>query len=236
VGLALLQLRDEGKLDLNKPVVEYLPWLKINSKFAPVTTHHILSHTAGLPGAPLLLDALLGELWTAYEPGKRFVYSNTGYNILGFLIEAIDKRPFAEAMRARMLAPLGMTASSPIIVNDLRKLMAIGYEPLQEGKPFPVNGPLAEAQWLEVDIAAGSVASTPADMAKYIRMLLNRGGLPKGRLISEESFALFTKPVIDSPYRGEPASYGYGLWVSAIGGHTRLRHTGGMVAFSSSID
>jgi D-alanyl-D-alanine carboxypeptidase len=236
VALALMQLRDEGKLDLNKPIVEYLPWLKINSKFAAITTHHILTHSAGLPGAPLLLDALLGELWSAYEPGKRFLYSNTGYNILGFLIEAIDKRPFADAMRARMIEPLGMTASSPIIINELRKLMAIGYEPLQEGKPFPVNGPLAEAQWLEVDIAAGSVASTPADMAKYMRMLLNRGALPKGRLISEESFALFTKPLIDSPYRGEPAGYGYGLWVSDIAGHTRLRHTGGMVAFSSSID
>jgi CubicO group peptidase (beta-lactamase class C family) len=231
-----MQLRDEGKLDLNKPIVEYLPWLKINSKFAAITTHHILSHSAGLPGAPLLLDALLSELWTAYEPGKRFLYSNTGYNILGFLIEAIDKRPFAEALRARTLTPLGMTASSPIITNDLRKMMAIGYEPLNEGKPFFVNGPLAEAQWLEVDIAAGSVASTPADMAKYMRMLLNRGALPKGRLISEESFALFTKPAIDSPYRGEPASYGYGLWTSDVGGHTRLRHTGGMVAFSSSID
>jgi CubicO group peptidase (beta-lactamase class C family) len=236
VALTLMQLRDEGKLDLGKPIVEYLPWLKINSKFAAITTHHILTHSAGLPGAPLLLDALLGELWTAYEPGKRFLYSNTGYNILGFLIEAIDKRPFADAMRARMLTPLGMTASSPIITTDLRKVMAIGYEPLQEGKPYSVNGPLAEAQWVEVDIAAGSVASTPSDMAKYMRMLLNRGALPKGRLISEESFALLAKPAIDSPYRGEPAGYGYGLWVSDIGGHTRLRHTGGMVAFSSSID
>jgi CubicO group peptidase (beta-lactamase class C family) len=124
VGLALLQLRDEGKLDLNKPVVEYLPWLKISSKFEPITTHHLLSHTAGLPGAPLLLDALLHELWTAYAPGKRFLYSNTGYNILGFLIEALDKRPFADAMRARMLAPLGMTASAPIISNELRGQMA----------------------------------------------------------------------------------------------------------------
>ena len=236
VGLLLLQLRDEGKLELNKPIAEYLPWLKINSKFQAITTHHILSHTGGLPGAPLLLDALLGELWTAWEPGKRFLYSNTGYNILGFLIEAIDKRPFAESMRTRMLVPLGMTASSPIITNDLRRMMAIGYEPLSEGKPFPVNGPLAEAQWLEVDIAAGSVASTPADMAKYMRMWLNRGALPKGRLLSEEGFGLFTKAAIDSPYRGEPASYGYGIWVSDIGGHTRLRHTGGMVAFSSSID
>jgi CubicO group peptidase (beta-lactamase class C family) len=236
VGLALMQLRDEGKLDLNKPIVEYLPWLKINSKFAPITTHHILSHVAGLPGAPLLLDALLSELWTAYEPGKHFLYSNTGYNILGFLIEAIDKRSFADAMRARMLLPLGMTASAPVISNDTRRLMAVGYEPLAEGKPFPNRGTLAEAQWLEVDIAAGSIASTPADMAKYIRMLINRGALPKGRLISEGSFALFTKPVINSPFRGEPASYGYGLWVSDVEGHMRLRHTGGMVAFSSSLD
>src|ERR1044071_1891118 len=199
VGLALMQLRDEGKLDLNKPVVEYLPWLKINSKFEAITTHHLLSHTAGLPAAPLLLDALLHELPAAHAPGKRFVYCNTGYNILGFLIEALEKRPFAEAMRARMLTPLGMTASAPIITNDLRKQMAIGYEPLAEGKPFPLNGPLAEAQWLEVDIAAGSIASTPSDMAKYMRMLANRGALPKGRLISEESFDLFTKPAIDSP-------------------------------------
>ena len=236
VGLVLLQLRDEGKLDLNKPVVEYLPWLKINSNFEPITTHHLLSHTAGLPGAPLLLDALLHELWTAYAPGKRFLYSNTGYNILGFLIEAIDKRPFADAMRARMLTPLGMTASAPIISNDLRGQMAVGYEPLHEGNPFPIGGPLAEAQWVEVDIAAGSVASTPADMAKYMRMLLNRGALPKGRLLSAEGFGLFVKPAINSPYRGEPASYGYGVWVSDIEAHTRLRHTGGMVAFSSSLD
>src|ERR1041384_4560690 len=194
VALLLLQLHDEDKLDFNKPIVEYLPWLKINSKFEAITTHHILSHTGGLPGAPLLLDALLSELWTAYEPGKRFLYSNPGYNILVFLIEAVDKRSFADSMRARMLEPLGMTASSPIITNNLRKVMAIGYEPLTEGKPFPVNGPLAEAQWLEVDIAAGSIASTPSDMAKYMRMLLNRGALPKGRLLSEEALALFPTP------------------------------------------
>ena len=236
VGLALMQLRDEGKLDLHKPVVEYLPWLKINSKFEAITTHHLLSHTAGLPAAPLLLDALLHELPAAYAPGKRFVYCNTGYNILGFLIEALDKRPFAEAMRARLLTPLGMTASAPIISNDIRGQMAVGYEPLNEGRPFPNNGPLAEAQWIEVDVAAGSIASTPADMAKYIRMLVNRGALPKGRLLSEAAFASFIKPAIESPYRGEPASYGYGLWVSDIEAHTRLRHTGGMVAFSSSLD
>jgi len=236
VSLALLQLHDEGKLDLNRPIVEYLPWLKINSKFAPVTTHHILSHTAGLPGVPLLLDAILNDLWTGYEPGKQFLYSNTGYNILGFLVSTLDQRPFAESIRIRLLEPLGMSASAPVISNETRSRMAVGYEPIAEGRPYPLHGTLVEAQWLEMDMAAGSIASTPADMSKYLRMLLNHGALPKGRLISEETFNLFIKPVIKAPFRGEPASYGYGLWVSDIEGHTRLRHTGGMVAFSSSLD
>jgi CubicO group peptidase (beta-lactamase class C family) len=236
VALTLLQMHDEGKLVLEKPVVEYLPWLKINSKFEPVTTHHLLTHTAGLPGVPLLLDALLGELWTGYAPGKRFLYSNTGYNILGFLIAAIDKRPFAEAIRARLLVPLGMTASAPVITHETRQVMAVGYEPLHTDRPFPAHGPLAEAEWIEMDMAAGSIASTPADMAKYIRMILNHGALNSGRLVSEAGFDLFTRPAVKSPFRGEDASYGYGLWVSDINGHTRLRHTGGMVAFSSSID
>src|SRR6188474_2365151 len=63
VALTLLQQHQDGKLDLHKPIVEYLPWLKISSQFAPITTHHLLNHTSGLPAAPLLLDALLAELW-----------------------------------------------------------------------------------------------------------------------------------------------------------------------------
>jgi CubicO group peptidase (beta-lactamase class C family) len=237
VVVALLQLRDEGKLDFNRPVADYVPWVKIDTRFEPVTVHHLVTHTAGLPGAPLLLDALLAPLWTAYKPGARFLYSNTGYNILGFVIEAADGRPFAEALRARVLAPLGMTASFPAITNETRARMAVGYEPIPDDRPWPARGPLGEAQWIEVDIAAGSVASTPGDMASYMRALINRGQLPGGRrLFSEEGFRLMTSPAVRSPFRGEEAAYGYGLWVSDIDGHTRLRHTGGMVAFSSSLD
>ncbi|MCA1818245.1 MAG: beta-lactamase family protein [Acidobacteria bacterium] len=236
VAIALLQLREEGKLDLHKPVGQYLPWLKIVSKFEPVTTHDILSHTAGLPEAPLLLDALLAEIPTGSKPGSHFLYSNTGYNILGFLVEALDGRPFADAMRARLFQPLGMTASAPVISNDTRARMAVGYRPFYEDRPFPLHGRLAEAPWIEMDMAAGSITSTPGDMALYVRMLLNKGATPRGRVYSEESFRLMTTPVINSPFRGEPAGYGYGLWISDINGHTRLRHTGGMVAFSSSID
>jgi CubicO group peptidase (beta-lactamase class C family) len=236
VALTLFQLHQEKKLDLHKPVVEYLPWLKISSQFEPITTSHILSHTAGLPAAPLLLDALLAELSVAYAPGKRFLYSNTGYNILGFLIEKLDQRPFAESIRFRILKPLSMNATTPVISHETRTRMAVGYEPFREGLPFASGGRLGEAQWLEMDMAAGSIASTPGDMAKYLSMLANKGKTASAEILSNTAFGQFIEPQVKSPFRGEDASYAHGLWVSEINGHMRLRHTGGMVAFSSSLD
>src|SRR6185295_7035813 len=87
----------------------------------------------------------------------------------------------------------------------------------------------------EVPEAAGSIAATASDMGNYLQMLLNSGVGAKGRVLSEKSFELFTKPVFKSPFRGEEASYAYGLWVSENNGHKLLRHTGGMVAFSSAM-
>ena len=235
VAIVVLQLAEEGKLDLNKPVTNYLPWLKIESKFSPFTTHHLLSHTSGLSGVPLLLRTAGTTLGVSFEPGTKWVYSNIGYGLLGFLIEAVDKRSFSEAMRQRVFNPLGMNSSSPVISNEIRERVAVGYGPLHPDRPFPLRGKLGEAPWIEVPEAAGSVAATASDMGSYLRMLLNNGAAKKGRVLSEKSFELFTKPVIKSPFRGEDASYAYGLWVSDINGHKLLRHTGGMVAFSSAM-
>jgi CubicO group peptidase (beta-lactamase class C family) len=235
VAMAVLQLAEEGKLDLHKPVTSYLPWLKIESKYAPFTTHHLLSHTSGLSGVPLLMRVVVTTLRAGFEPGSRWVYSNIGYVLLGFLLEAIDKKPFVEVMRQRVFNPLGMNASVPVISNEIRERVAVGYGPLQPDRPFPVRGKLGEAPWIEVPEAAGSIAATASDMGNYLQMLLNHGAGAKGRVLSEKAFELLTKPVIKSAFRGEDASYAYGLWVSDANGHTLLRHTGGMVAFSSAM-
>lgn len=235
VAIAILQLADEGKLDLNKPVKDYLPWLKVESSYAPFTTHHLLSHTAGLSGVPLLMRVATTTLRVGSEPGTRWLYSNIGYVLLGFLLESIEKRPFAEIMRRRVLDRLGMNMSSPVISAAIRDRIAVGYGPLKLDRMFPPHGKLAEAPWVDVAEAAGSIAATASDMSNYLQLLLNHGVGPKGRVLSDKAFDLLIKPVIKSPFRGEDAGYAYGLWVSEKDGHKLLRHTGGMVAFSSAL-
>jgi D-alanyl-D-alanine carboxypeptidase len=236
VALALMQMREEGKFDPTKPIMTYLPWLKIESKFAPITGHHLLSHTSGLPdGAPLVLVDSNQLLWTGFAPGEHFSYSNIGYDLLGLTLEAIDKQPLAAVLRRRVLDPLGMTSTDPIITNNARLRMAIGYAPMYDDRPFPQRGQLAEAPWIEFAEAAGSIASTSTDMGAYLTMLINRGRASRGRILSEETFARFIMPVTKAPFRGEDANYAYGLWVNEVEGHTYLRHTGGMVAFSSAL-
>jgi hypothetical protein len=138
-------------------------------------------------------------------------------------------------MRRRVLEPLGMNTSVPVISAAIRDRTAVGYGPWKIDRPFPPHGKLAEAPWVDVAEAAGSIAATATEMSNYLRLLLNDGVGPKGRVLSEKAFALLTRPVIKSPFRGEDASYAYGLWVSDKDGNILLRHTGGMVAFSSAM-
>jgi D-alanyl-D-alanine carboxypeptidase len=245
VALALMQMREEGKFDPSQPITTFLPWLKIDSKYLPITGHHLLSHTSGLPdGVPLELIGPDQPLWTGFAPGEHFAYSNVGYDLLGHVLEAIDRQTLATVLRRRVLDPLGMSASEPVITNAIRPRMAIGYAPMFDDRPFPLRGTLAEAPWVEFGEGAGSVSSTAIDMGTYLTMLINRGaarggtvneGSKRDRIVSEETFKLISAPAIKAPFWGEDASYGYGLWVSETEGRTVLRHTGGMVAFSSAM-
>ncbi|HET9226070.1 MAG TPA: serine hydrolase domain-containing protein, partial [Thermoanaerobaculia bacterium] len=182
VGLSLLQLREQGKVDLHRPIRDYLPWLRIESRFAPITVHHLLTHTSGLPN-PLSLPAT--PLWTAHPPGDHFHYCNAGYEILGHLLRTLDGRPLGDIFRARIFEPLGMTASSGVISHEIRPRLAQSYWPVYDDRPFQRHGPLTEAPNLVMDNAAGCIASTPRDMALYMKMLLNQGQ----PLISKESFS-----------------------------------------------
>jgi len=240
-SIALLQLLEEGKLDLHEPVTRYLPWFQIQSNNKPITLHYLMSHTAGIiMGAEFTGEARY-EVWALREteatapPGSYFHYSNVGYKALGVVLEDLLGQPYGEIIRVRILDPLEMTDTDPIITHDTRKRLAVGYEGFYDDRPPSKGRPLAPATWLEYSAGDGSVASTPADMAGYLRMLMNRGQGPRGRILSEDSFNLMTQRVIEAEEEGKGSFYGYGLGIREINGHTYIGHGGGMIGYYSYI-
>jgi CubicO group peptidase (beta-lactamase class C family) len=236
VALVILQLHEEGKLDLHAPVLDYLPDLPIVTEYGTVTIHHLLTHTSGLPdNIGIFTGDPAGRLVQGFVPGQHFHYCNPGFAILGLLSSRLDGRPWRVLAQDRLLTPLGMSGTRPVITTADRARAAIGYEPFWDDQVYPRQGRLAPAANLIMDDTAGCIASTPADMARYVRMLLNRGQGPNRRIISQESFTLMSTPYIKADEFSPTASYGYGIAVDTLDGHKILRHTGGMVAFASSI-
>lgn len=235
-SLVLLQLRDEGKLDLHKPIQDYLPWLRIRSAFAPITPHHLLTHSSALPGGAELFPSDPAEQHlAAYEPGKHFWYNNLGFQILGHLAETLDGRELPVQFRERLFKPLDMSESEPVIDFDTRRRQAKSYVPFFGDRPYPRYGRLCEAPGIITTNAAGCISSTARDMGRYVRMLANRGAVDGRRVVSVEGFELLATPHIKAEDFGPETSYGYGIAVEALDGHKVLRHTGGMVSFMSSL-
>ena len=239
-NIALLQLRDEGRLDLHAPITRYLPWFQVRSEYAPITVHHIMSHTSGLVTGTEVAPHGLYESWALREteigapPGEYFHYSNIGYKTLGFLLEELAGEPYEDVIRSRVLDPLGMTATHPVIGFETRKLAAVGYQSFYDDRPEHLGHGVVPAVWFEYGAGDGCQSSTAADMATYLRMIMNRGSGPKGRLISEESFVLMSKPVIWTQLWGG-AHYGYGLTIGEVDGHTYHGHGGGTPGYLSAI-
>ncbi len=235
--LALLQQAEQGRLDLHAPVTTYLPWFQVQSRHAPITLHHLMSHSAGIS---MGTDFTPGTRYDVYQlremeanpPGVAFHYSNVGYKTLGFVLEDLLGQPYHQILQSALLDPLGMRASRPALTNDLRAETAIGHIPFYDDRPYHPSLPLAPAPWLEYGLGDGSPASTPADMAIYARMLLNRGQGPQGRIISEERFRQMTSPAIQI----RPGIfYGYGVIIGEVDGHQCIWHDGEHVGYTSTL-
>ena len=239
-ALALMQLVESGRLDLNAPLSTHLPWFAIPSRYGPIALRHVMSHTAGLPaGADFAPSAryegyALRDTAAAWEPGARFHYSNTGYKLLGWLLEDITGRDYGDAIRQRVLEPLGMTATVPVITHQTRHRMATGYVSLHDDRPYRRGDTLIPATWMEYKVGDGSQAATAEDMARYARLWLNGGRSGVRALVSAASYARITTPVI-AMSRGDnyehDYGYGFGIISHQADGHRFIGHGGSTVGF-----
>lgn len=180
---AILIAVQHGLLDLDTPIIEYLPEFSVRSRFeaapqAKITLRLLLSHRAGFtheapvgnnyaPDSPNF-DAHVRSIaatWLRYPVGERYRYSNLGFDLAGYILQTRTKTPFAEWVRAMLFEPLGMADST--VADDIyarRRNRAVGHE---EGyDAVPLRTPL---------IASGGVYTSARDMAAYALFHLNRG-------------------------------------------------------------
>jgi D-alanyl-D-alanine carboxypeptidase len=230
----ILQLREEGLIDLDEPLASYLPWFEVGSEHAPITIRHVLTHSSGLMvGADVSANSrydvwALRDCEVGFPPGSEYLYSNVGFRTLGFVVEDLTGMRYAEAIRTRVLLPLDLHAVDPEITSDGRHRLAVAYERLHDDRPPRRADPWIPAPWVETGTGDGAQAGTVEDLAGFLRMLLKRG---EG-LISRESFELMTTPAIEAD---DGWWYGCGLELRERRGRREIRHGGSMPGFGATM-
>lgn len=252
-AIALLELHDAGKVDVNAPVRRYLPSWSLQGG-GNVLVHQLLSHTGGVPDDYSLANsygydiAALRAAHTIFAPGTSWSYSNDGYATVGAIVAKLSGKPWQDAIVGGVFAPLGMTQSSAYFTTRTLAAAATGYI-FRDGDyvatpPHPQLVPAAPMDFVD---PAGSVIAAPEDMARYMRFYLNGGEAPDGRhLISSASFDAMTTP--DRLANGKPAGaaqielaewpefykqYGYGLAIFDTDGDHLIGHTGGVSGYTA---
>lgn len=235
-AICIFQLAEAGKLSLDADVRGLLPGVPLPSD-GPTTVRSLLNHSSGLPDdAPIFPRGGDQALWRGFAPGKRWSYSNLGFMLLSTIVEAIERKPFAEVLQGKVLSPLGMTSTHGAILTVDRRLYANGYAPFYADRGYPRAGPLGPAAWVDMTAGSGCVASTAGDMALYARWLAEAGQGRGAPLLSDPGAARFCKATIAAPgWAVKEAKYANGLAVVPVGGRDLLHHTGGMLAFNSAI-
>jgi CubicO group peptidase (beta-lactamase class C family) len=225
----LHQFVSEGRLKLSDRITAILPHTPLPAS-SPIEVQHILDHVAGLPGDPPLF--VRGGLWTAYAPGKHWHYSNTGYDLLGQLVQHVGGKPLDAILAERLFSPLGMIRTRGALKAADRLLYAQGYEPADLSVPFVRGSPLRPSAWVDSTSAAGSTASTAADMMRYLQGVAGAARGSGGMGLSPK--AALAWATHDVPSDSPEMRYGNGLMHVEDKGRRYIHHTGGMVSFSSS--
>ncbi len=236
LALTILSLADAGQIDLDAPIARYLP--DIPWPEAPITVAQVLSHTSGLPdGAGMFPRVPDGRLWTGFPAGSKFSYSNTGFDLLGAMVERVAGKRYQEVILERVRAPLGVAAINESINQGNRPRFPKAYIPWDQTVAAETpQSPLQQAKWDPEDTPAGSIAATAPLMAIYTRALCAIGAGHGRPILSDAGASRFSTGVVASDADFGPGSkYAMGIAIQPVDGVPCLHHTGGMVAFASSI-
>jgi CubicO group peptidase (beta-lactamase class C family) len=231
-SMLIMQLREQGKIELEDSVCVFV--VPCPDAWKPVTIHHLLTHTSGIPSytgisswretnmVPKTVEqmvAIFRDLPLQWTPGEKFAYNNSGYFLLGVVIEKASGKKYEEALAEMILTPLGLKDTGYDWPGTIIPRRAAGYE----GRgPARRN---ASALDMQQPYSAGSLYSTVEDLLKWEQSLNTDTLLPEA-----------ARKIMWTPFLN---NYAYGWSIAqpsaATFGHRRIAHAGGINGFSSML-
>ncbi len=226
---AIMVLQAEGKLDVQDHACDYLA--ACPAAWKPISIHQLLTHTSGIPefmelpdvaewqatpAAPTDTMARFINLPLDFPPGSQFKYSNSGYHVLGIIVEQVSGQAFEAFVKTRILGPLGITHTG--LLGEPPGL-AVGYANSYDLAPASGCDP-------SVDFASGGIYSTVSDLYLFDLALLS------DRLLPQDLRKAMLTPFEVMPNGGD-LRYGYGNFMGQVRGHRMFGHTGRMEGCSS---
>ncbi len=224
---AILQLAEQGKLSVDDPVSKF--YASAPAAWSEITVKHLLNHRSGIPSytgqpgffekqsmfprTPEEIVQITQDMPLEFEPGAKFAYNNTGYVLLGYIIETASGQTYADYLQQHIFTPLGLVHSGYDTSKTLLPGRAAGYG-------F-ADGVWSNSDYISMTLphAAGSLYANVDDLLVWEEALFS------GKVISPASFAAMTTDY--------GASYGFGVGINDFQGHKSIAHSGGIPGFST---
>jgi CubicO group peptidase (beta-lactamase class C family) len=228
-AVAVMQLVEAGKVDLDAPVQRYIPEFTLadTSASRQITVRHLLLHTSGLPvtacdtrghaGTLAEYVAELQKVEPAVPAGTRHIYCSGNYNLLGRVIETVSGQSFGQYIQEHVFAPLEMSQSFTSEALAQQAGMARGYQWFF-GLPLPTHHPYNPSQ-----LPSGYMISSAEDMGHFLISQLNEGQYMGTSMMSADTIAAMQVPGTE---RGSKGGYGFGWVIAPVGGVPAVWHDG----------
>jgi CubicO group peptidase (beta-lactamase class C family)/D-alanyl-D-alanine dipeptidase len=240
--IAVMQLVDAGRLDLDKPVETYLPAFAPKNPFnVPIALRQLMSHRSGLvrespvghyfdPDEPTLAAtvASLNDTTLVYMPETRTKYSNAAVAVVGAVLESQLDVTHPERVRQMIFDPLEMTSSSFVVTPTVQPRLATGWMRTYDGRRFEAP------TFLLGTGPAGNLYSSVSDLSRFLICLFNDGETATGQILKPETLQTMTTPILD--LAGKPQTFGLGFHVQQLDGHKKIGHGGAVYGFSTQLE
>jgi CubicO group peptidase (beta-lactamase class C family) len=234
IASGILKLQEEGKLNVEDKLSKYIPDFPHGDE---VTIHHLLTHTSGIHSytdrpdfmkyvtLPITPKSLVDTIKTRpydFNPGEKYLYNNSGFYLLGYIIEKISGKSLGDYLKDTFFVPLGMNNTGVYKTTQLLDNEAYGYSYQNDTIVKAINWDMSWAG------GAGSIYSTVKDLYKWNEAIFN------GKVLKEESLkAAFTSAVLNN---NSKTDYGYGWALQEIRGVKFISHGGGLHGFQSYLE